>query len=196
MDKVAWVELKWFRLLWFCLILLRKFQFQTSEFRFRHQTVLFCFQTVSDQNQEKNNSFVKLVIIFSAVVQNQKKNEILRQFTTKYEEKKSWKCSTQCFQFKTKKEQVQEKKRPANVLLTSVSGFRSKSEKRQKYLSIYLEIFKGKVVKMSNDLLSILQNITGKKNIILFKIWKTVHVTLIFGTLEYYFQLGLLYKVI
>ena len=97
---------------------------------------------------------------------------------------------------KTKKEQVEEKKRPANVLLTSVSGFRSKSEKRQKYLSIYLEIFKGKVVKMSNDLLSILQNITGKKNIILFKIWKTVHVTLIFGTLEYYFQLGLLYKVI
>ena len=71
---------------------------------------------------------------------------------------------------KTKKEQVEEKKRPANVLLTSVSGFRSKSEKRQKYLSIYLEIFKGKVVKMSNDLLSILQNITGKKNIILFKI--------------------------
>ena len=34
------------------------------------------------------------------------------------------------------------KKRPVNVLLTSVSGFRSKSENREKCLSIFLEIAK------------------------------------------------------
>ena len=47
------------------------------------------------------------------------------------------------------------KKRPTNVLLTSVSSFRSNSEKRQKCVSIFLE--------MSNDLLSILQKNKGKK---------------------------------
>ena len=47
------------------------------------------------------------------------------------------------------------KNRPVNVLLTSVSSFRSNSEKRQNCVSIFLE--------MSNDLLSILQKNKGKK---------------------------------
>ena len=70
-----------------------------------------------------------------------------------------------------KKEEVQEK--------MSCKCFKSKSEKRQKYLSIYLEIFKVKVVKMSNDLPSILQNNKGKKKYYPFQLIRSIELTVL-----------------
>ena len=73
------------------------------------------------------------------------------------------------FSSKPEKEEVQEK--------MSCKCF--KSEKRQKYLSIYLEIFKVKVVKMSNDLPSILQNNKGKKKYYPFQLIRSTELTVL-----------------